>query len=178
VLLRLLWFFLGNQWANWRQFIPTTKERWQGLKATGKYYTFRAWSPIPYVGHNPLAGAAYAVVYAMAIVEIITGLVLYSKTLGSSTLNFFVGWIPRIIDIQWLREIHFLIMFGFWAFFIHHIYTAILVAVEEQNGIMESIFSGYKFIPEEELRKELLSEDAALTAQPAAASEEKTPTPV
>jgi Ni/Fe-hydrogenase 1 B-type cytochrome subunit len=178
VLLRLLWFFLGNQWANWRQFIPTTKERWQGLKATGKYYTFRAWSPIPYVGHNPLAGAAYAVVYAMAIVEIITGLVLYSKTLGSSTLNFFVGWIPRIIDIQWLREIHFLIMFGFWAFFIHHIYTAILVAVEEQNGIMESIFSGYKFIPEEELRKELLSEDAALTAQPAAASEEKTPTSV
>ncbi|MFZ3332193.1 MAG: hypothetical protein WA197_16280, partial [Candidatus Acidiferrales bacterium] len=53
---------------------------------------------------------------------------------------------------------HFLVMFGFWMFFIHHLYTAILVSVEEENGVMESIFSGYKFIPEHELREAIEEE--------------------
>ena len=112
VLLRLVWFFLGNRWSHWNQFIPTTRKRFANLIAVGRYYGFMAWSPVRYIGHNPMAGAAYAVVYAMAIVEIVTGLALYSQTLGSKVLTFFVGWIPRLIDIQWLREIHFLIMFG------------------------------------------------------------------
>jgi len=49
-------------------------------------------------------------------------------------------------------------MFGFWMFFIHHLYTAILVSVEEENGVMESIFSGYKFVPEDELREAIAEE--------------------
>ena len=43
-------------------------------------------------------------------------------------------------------------------FFIHHLYTAILVSVEEENGVMESIFSGYKFVPEQELRNAIAEE--------------------
>jgi Ni/Fe-hydrogenase 1 B-type cytochrome subunit len=49
-------------------------------------------------------------------------------------------------------------MFGFWMFFIHHLYTAILVSIEEENGVMESIFSGYKFVPEYELREAIAEE--------------------
>ena len=105
-----------------------------------------------------MAGAAYAAVFGMAIVEIITGLALYSQVLGSRMLSFFVGWIPHVVDIQWLREIHFLVMFGFWMFFIHHLYTAILVSIEEENGVMESIFSGYKFVPEHELQEAIAEE--------------------
>ena len=154
IIIRGVWFFIGNRWSRWDQFIPTTKKRLQQLVAVGKYYGFMAWSPVRFIGHNPMAGAAYAVVYAMVITEVITGLVLFSLTVHSPILTFFVGWIPTIIDIQWLREIHFLFMFGFWMFFIHHIYTAILVSVEEENGLMDSIFSGYKFIPESELLEE------------------------
>ncbi|MEI9977607.1 MAG: Ni/Fe-hydrogenase, b-type cytochrome subunit [Edaphobacter sp.] len=154
ILVRMYWFFFANRWSHWNQYIPTTKKRLANLIAVGKYYGFMAWSPVRYIGHNPMAGAAYAVVYAMAIVEIITGLALYSQILGNRVLSFFVGWIPRVIDIQWIREIHFIIMFGFWMFFIHHIYTAILVSVEEENGLMDSIFSGYKFVPKEELLRD------------------------
>jgi len=139
----------------------------------GKYYTFLAWSPVRYIGHNPLAGLAYAIVYAMAIVEIVTGVVLYANILGSRYLTVLVGWIPRLIDIQYLREIHFLIMFGFWAFFIHHIYTAILVSVEEQDGLMDSIFSGYKFVPEHELEDDLAVQELQPDAEPAPATRER-----
>jgi len=154
LLIRMVWFFIGNQWSRWDQFIPTTKKRLKQLVSVGKYYGFMAWSPVPFIGHNPMAGAAYTVVYGMAVVEVLTGLALYAQILHNSVLNFFVGWLPRLIDIQWLREIHFLIMFGFWMFFIHHIYTCILVAVEEENGLLDSIFSGYKFVPERELKEE------------------------
>jgi Ni/Fe-hydrogenase 1 B-type cytochrome subunit len=107
----------------------------------------------------------------MAIVEIITGFVLYANILGSRLLTFLVGRIPRLIDIQYLREIHFLIMFGFWMFFIHHLYTAILVSVEEQDGLMDSIFSGYKFVPEHELRDDLAVQELQPDAVPDAKSE-------
>ncbi len=158
VLIRVVWMFLGNQWSQWDQFIPTTKKRLKDLVETLRYYGFMTWSPRPHIGHNAAAGAAYAAVFGMAFVEILTGLALYSRVLGSRTLTFFLGWIPRVMDIQWLREIHFLVMFGFWMFFIHHLYTAILVSIEEEDGVMESIFSGYKFVPEHELREAIAEE--------------------
>jgi Ni/Fe-hydrogenase 1 B-type cytochrome subunit len=151
VAIRMYWFLFANRWSHWNQYIPTTRKRLANLVAVGKYYLFMAWSPVRYIGHNPLAGASYGVIYLLAILEIVTGFVLYSQILGSRLLSSAVGWIPRFIDIQWLREIHFVIMFVFWMFFIHHVYTAILVSIEEENGLMDSIFSGYKFVPEEEL---------------------------
>jgi len=159
VLIRVIWMFAGNRWASWDQLIPTTKKRVIDFIDTARYYGFMKWSPTPHIGHNAMAGAAYAAVYGMAIVEVITGFTLYSQVLGSSVLSFFFGWIPRFVDIQWLREIHFILMFGFWMFFIHHLYTAILVSIEEENAVMESIFSGYKFVPEHELQEALEEED-------------------
>jgi Ni/Fe-hydrogenase 1 B-type cytochrome subunit len=173
IMVRFFWFFYANRWAHWNQYIPTTKKRWANLRAVGKYYAFLAWSPVRYIGHNPMAGAADAVIYGMAVVEILTGLALYSQIVHSKLLSFFVGWIPHLIDIQWLREIHFLIMFGFWMFFIHHIYTAILVSVEEQDGLMDSIFSGYKFIPAEELEKDPAVVEMEPDVEPAPATRER-----
>ncbi|MGB9244010.1 MAG: Ni/Fe-hydrogenase, b-type cytochrome subunit [Candidatus Acidiferrales bacterium] len=158
VLIRIVWMFVGNRWSHWDQFIPVTRKRLKDIAETGKYYGFMVWSPTPHIGHNALAGASYAVIYILAIFEVLTGLALYSRILGNRLLSFFVGWLPRLIDIQWLREIHFLIMFVFWMFFIHHLYTAILVSIEEENGVMESIFSGYKFVPEHEFRDAMLEE--------------------
>lgn len=173
VVIRIVWMFIGNSWSHWDQLIPTTKKRLNDFIETAKYYGFMIWSPSPHIGHNAMAGAAYAAVFGMALVEIITGLALYSQILGNRILLFFFGWIPRVIDIQWLREIHFLVMFGFWMFFIHHLYTAILVSVEEENGVMESIFSGYKFVPEHELREAMeegMLEDWELEPQKTPAS--------
>ena len=177
MLVRLVWFFIGNKWANWNQFIPTSKKRLKGFVAVGKYYGFMAWKPVSYIGHNPVAGFAYLVIYAMVITEILTGFALFSFVVGSPTLTFLIGWLPRLINIQYLREIHFFIMFGFWMFFIHHIYTAILVSIEEQSGLMDSIFSGFKYVPEDHLAHDLAEtdgpEEAAREAAAVSASSHK-----
>ena len=100
------------------------------------------------MGHNPLAGATYSVIYALMLIEILTGLALYNHILGSKVLGFFIGWLPLLINVRYLREIHFLIMFAFCAFVIHHVYSAVLIGIEERSGLVDGIFSGYKFFSE------------------------------
>jgi Ni/Fe-hydrogenase 1 B-type cytochrome subunit len=91
--------------------------------------------------------------FILMFVEILTGLALYSYTVSSRVLTFFIGWLPRLIDISYLRLGHFLIMFAFFIFVIHHVYSAVLVSLEERNALVESIFTGYKFVPEAEIRE-------------------------
>jgi Ni/Fe-hydrogenase 1 B-type cytochrome subunit len=165
VVVRIIWMFIGNRWSRWDQFIPTTKARIKDFLETGRYYGYMSWAPPRHVGHNAIAGFSYAAVYGMAIVEILTGLALFSNVLGNRTLAFFIGWLPRLIDLQWLREIHFLVMFGLWAFFVYHVYMAMLVSVEEENGVMESIFTGYKFLSESELRQARTAVDGVANEQ-------------
>jgi len=154
ILLRICWMFMGNQWARWNQFVPTQRGRWTNMARTAQFYSFLRWRPIPTIGHNALAGAAYTVVYALAVIEILTGLALYSHILGSRFWAALTGWPLRLIDIQYVREIHFILMFAFWMFFLHHIYSSLLISSEEKAGVMESIFSGYKFVSEDDLRRE------------------------
>jgi len=149
VLARIYWMFRGNRWARWNQFVPVRRERWRNLVETLKYYTFFRWRSPALAGHNALAGATYAVVYALALLEIVTGLALFSHVLGSRFWTIVTGWPLLLMDVQHIREIHFLGMFGFWIFFVHHIYSAVLISSEERTGTMESIFSGCKFLPPE-----------------------------
>ncbi len=154
-MVRTYWFFAGNRFANWKQFIPVQRTRWTDARAMLKYYGFLRWEPVPEIGHNALAGVAYCWVWALCIIQIITGFVLLNGFLGTSpVLNFFVGWIPRVIDIQWIRATHYFCMFAFGAFFIHHIYSAMVISMEERSGLMDSIFTGYKFVPEYEIDRE------------------------
>jgi Ni/Fe-hydrogenase 1 B-type cytochrome subunit len=149
VLLRFYWFIKGNRWAYWRSFLPVDAWWRKGLIRQIKYYLFLNPHPDSEVGHNPLAALTYLVIYGLMIVEIATGLVLYNHILGSPFLGFFVNWIPGIINIRYIREIHFFIMFAFFAFVIHHVYSAVLIGIEERSGLVGGIFSGYKFFPAE-----------------------------
>jgi Ni/Fe-hydrogenase 1 B-type cytochrome subunit len=152
-LLRTYWFFVGNEWSRWHAFVPIRRQQWRGMGSMVAYYTFFRRNIAHHVGHNALAGATYMVMFVLMFVEILTGLALYSYTVSSRVLTFFIGWLPRWIDISYLRLLHFCIMFAFFIFVIHHVYSAVLVSWEERNSLIESIFTGYKFIPEAELRE-------------------------
>ena len=113
----------------------------------GKYYTFRRRHPAPYAGHNHLAGLAYSVVSVGLFAQILHGP-------AAVRLDHAVRPHPRPVrlghsvpgGIQTVRMLHYIITFLFFAFAIHHVYSAILVDIEERTGVMSSIFSGYKNI--------------------------------
>jgi len=157
-LLRLYWFFMGNSWANWRAFMPVHRRQWRGMGRMVAYYSFLRKDLVHQVGHNALAGVTYLLMFTFMLIEIITGLTLYTQVRGKWALGWLFNWVPGVFDIQHIRLTHFCVMFAFFAFVIHHVYSAVLVSWEERNGLIESIFTGYKFVPKAELE-----EDAVLS---------------
>ena len=152
---RMYWFFKGNFWARWSAYIPIHREQWRGMGSMLEFYSFLRFEPGHRVGHNPLAALTYFVIYLLFLVEILTGLALYSRVVGNPVLTQFIGWLPLLIDPQYLREIHYFLMFVFFSFVIFHVYLSVLVSIEEENGLLDSIFSGWKFVPAGELRHEV-----------------------
>jgi len=151
---RVYWFFAGNKWARWPQFVPIRRRQRQSLVDMLRYYLFLRREPVSRIGHNPLAAAMYSIVYALLLVEILTGLALYNHILHSKVLGVFIDWLPFLISVRYLREIHFLVMFALAGFVIHHVYSAVLVGIEERSGLMGAIFSGYKFFPESKAKED------------------------
>jgi len=150
-LVRVYWFFVGNRCARWSGFLPIRKRQWREIGGMVRYYTFMRWRPVHKVGHNALAMLAYSFIFLLLLVSILTGFVLFSWTAETSTLKALFGWVARWAGIQHIRLVHYCLMFIFLAFMIHHVYSAVLVSIEERNGLLESIVTGYKFIPEWEL---------------------------
>lgn len=154
-LLRVYWFFKGNFWSRWSAYVPIHRKQWEGMGEMLEFYLFMRFDPGRRVGHNPLAALTYFIIYLLIFVEIVTGLALYGWVLGNPVVHQFIGWLPLLIDIRYLRTIHFFLMFVFFAFVIFHVYASVLVSLEEENGLLDSIFSGWKFVPAGELRHEV-----------------------
>lgn len=151
VAVRFYWGFVGNSFSSWGQIIPHRREQFYWLKEMGKYYAFRRRHPVPYTGHNHLAGLAYTVVSIGLFAQVLTGFLLFGWIMQDGIFHVFFGWGNSLPGgIQGVRTLHNLLTFLFFAFAIHHVYSAILVDIEERNGVLSSIFSGYKNIRTEQ----------------------------
>jgi Ni/Fe-hydrogenase 1 B-type cytochrome subunit len=152
VLARILWMFLGNEYARWTQFIPTTRERWTQLWGTFMFYTFLRRNAPPVAGHNPLAGATYVVVFALYGAMIGTGLALQSASAAPGSIGHaFRFLVPLFGGFQTARWIHHVGMWLLLGFFVHHLMSALTMSLSERTGTIESIFSGIKFMRRENL---------------------------
>lgn len=144
VLFRIYWAFMGNRYAHWDQFIPASRARLTALWRMIRYYTFTRREPPPEIGHNPLAGATYVGLYVLFILQIATGFALYSEGFHSGIWVTLFGWMITLFGAQPLRLIHAIIMFLILAFTIHHVYSAVLIDIEERSGLVSSIITGTK----------------------------------
>jgi len=79
--------------------------------------------------------------------QVITGMLLIGWIMPTGPIHALFGWSSIVPGgIMTVRTIHYIVTFLFFAFMIHHVYSAILVDIEERVGVMSSIFSGYKNI--------------------------------
>lgn len=149
---RSAWLFLGNACARWDQFIPVRRERRADVGQMLRWYLFVLRQPPGYVGHNPLAGATYALVFLVELLMITTGLSLYSAGAPLwSPMEWFRFLIPILGGMPNARWIHHVGMWALLGFTVHHVYSAVLMSQVEANATVESIVSGYKFVPEEDV---------------------------
>ena len=153
VLARVTWMFTGNKYAHWDKFIPVHRPRRSGLWPTLKFYLFALRKPPGFVGHNPLAGLTYTLVFGLYFAAIATGLAMYSASAGvGSPMRAFTFLIPFAGGLQTARWIHHIVMWLLLGFTVHHVYSGVLMSSVEANATMESIFSGFKFVPREDLQ--------------------------
>ncbi len=144
VLFRVYWAFVGNRYSHWRGLLPVTAAQRRGLRDTLRYYFYRRRHPVPMNGHNPLAGLAYVLLYAFFVVSILSGLGLFAWVSRIPAWRTLFGWTWSVLPIEQLRLLHFLLMFLFVGFAIHHVYSSVLFDVEEHNGELSSMVTGYK----------------------------------
>jgi Ni/Fe-hydrogenase 1 B-type cytochrome subunit len=143
---RIVWMFLGPRRSGWRQFIPISRRRLRDLLATAKFYALLRPTPPRTIGHNPLAGLSYIAVYGMCCLMIATGFALYSVS-SHSYMKMWDFLLPVFHGAQGARWLHHVTMWLLIIFFIAHMFFSSMTSRSEKNGTIDSIFSGYKFLP-------------------------------
>lgn len=152
VLARIAWMFLGNRYARWNKMLPVGPHRRRALLPTIQFYLFLRRRPPGFIGHNPAAGMAYTAIFTLYLAAIATGLALYAISApAGSPMRWFGALLPWMGGAQIARWIHHVVMWLLLGFACHHVYSGLLMSQLERNATMESIFSGYKFVPREDL---------------------------
>jgi Ni,Fe-hydrogenase I cytochrome b subunit len=90
-LIRIYWLFAGNQYAQWRAMVPITKAQWKNIIDQFLFYVFLRKEAPRAIGHTGLAALSYIGIFALFLVEVLTGLP-YSQShraiWGSSGMAF------------------------------------------------------------------------------------------
>lgn len=142
---RTYWLFRGNKFARWQAFIPTNRRHLNEFRTQTAWYVFMRRELPGILGHNALAAGTYLVVFFLFGIQVLTGFALEAQH-GNPQLVGLFGWVVDTLGgVQMIRLIHHLVMWFILEFMIHHVYSGLLVDHIEKNGLMSSIFSGFKF---------------------------------
>jgi len=146
VIIRVYWAFVGNKYACYKVWFPFSGEKMSEFVNALKFYSFMSRKPPYTVGHHALAGFTYLIVYMMFLFEIISGFALYSVNHKGAIWYALGGWLTASMALQMIRLYHHLVMYVLLAFTLIHVYFAWYSDSREKNGLMLSIFTGYKFL--------------------------------
>ena len=147
---RTVYLLAGNRFVRWTAFIPTNRKQFTELFRQAGFYGFVR-SEIPKVlGHNQLAAAAYLALFALLLVETVTGFAL-DGLMGAEPGATAFAWLRELLGPQMLRLVHHLTMWLILAIALFHVYSCVLVDHIENVGVVTSMFTGYKFPTREEV---------------------------
>jgi|Deesub1362B_J571_1020462.scaffolds.fasta_scaffold00142_13 Ni/Fe-hydrogenase 1 B-type cytochrome subunit len=147
LIVRLYWAFVGNRYASWRVWFPFTAQQRRDFWTALKYYLFISRKPPYAVGHTAVAGFTYLIVYLLLLFQVVSGFALHSQIKhGGFIWTLLGGWLLSVMHVQTIRLLHHLVLYVLAAFVVLHIYVAWYLDTAERNGLMGSIFGGYKFV--------------------------------
>ncbi|MDR2146102.1 MAG: Ni/Fe-hydrogenase, b-type cytochrome subunit [Tannerella sp.] len=154
-LFRIYWGFVGNRFANWKNFIPLTKKQWQELWEVVKVDVFMIKNkPVDSIGHNTLASLTYFLLFLAFLLQCVTGFGMYAKMSTSFLPKLFAWIVPLLGGDLAVRNLHHILMWFFIIFSIAHVYLVAYHDYIERRGITSSMIGGWKFIEEGAAAKE------------------------
>ena len=154
MLARIYWGFVGNRYANWKQFIPTSRKWITDVIEVLKVDILQTQvQGHIHVGHNRLAGFIYFLSFWLYGFQAVTGFALYSSMSPS--------WVGRIAaaiaspfgNDMGLRQWHHAGLWFFVIFTLVHVYLVFYHDYVEGRGTTSSMVGGWKFEREDLLKR-------------------------
>ena len=149
-LFRIYWGFVGNKYAQWRNFIPTSRRYFDEIRKVVQIDIFlKRRTEHLSVGHNALAGFMYFIVFIVSGIMAVTGFGLLSD-MSSWWFPKLFAWVPAFMGGDFaVRDWHHALMWFFVLFTIVHVYLVFYHDYVEGRGEISSMGGGWKFIEEE-----------------------------
>ena len=151
IIIRLYWSRAGNKYACICSWVPLSGKKIGDLLEDLKVYLLISKRAKSHVGHSALGGLTYLFMLGVFIFEIVSGFALYSVNHTGAIWTLLGGWLTGIMYLQTIRLWHHLFMYVIIAFTLVHVYISQFCETLEETGLITSIFTGYKFIPEKDL---------------------------
>ena len=169
---RIYWGFVGNKYADWKNFIPTNRRFFQQMWEVLKSDIFQT-KPGGHmsVGHNELAGFIYFFTFIASLAQVITGFALYEPMSDSWFAGLFSWVVPLFGADSYVRNIHHILMWFFILFTIIHVYLVFYHDYVEGRGEISSMGGGWKFIEEDAFEAHQKREAEEKAAEEKAAAE-------
>ncbi|PSR11049.1 MAG: Ni/Fe-hydrogenase, b-type cytochrome subunit [Bacteroidetes bacterium] len=147
---RFYWSFVGNKYANWRNFFSFNRRFFRRIARVLKLdILLLDGQADAAVGHNALAGLSYFVLFLASLVMIFTGFGMYAD-MSTWWLPQLFAWVPGAAGGDYLlREIHHATMWLIIVFVLIHLYLVFFHDRRDGLGETSSMISGYKFVEEE-----------------------------
>ncbi|HEU5050562.1 MAG TPA: Ni/Fe-hydrogenase, b-type cytochrome subunit [Gemmatimonadales bacterium] len=148
-IVRVYWLFAGNRYERWKALIPYHPRDIRNLfRQARAYLLVRPEEAPPYLGHNPLQQLSYTMLYAVALVQVVTGFAMYGQYDASSIFYRAFNWIgPLMGGMPNVRFIHHVLTWVFAIYVPIHVYMSIRADVLEHNSTISSIVSGGRMVP-------------------------------
>jgi Ni/Fe-hydrogenase 1 B-type cytochrome subunit len=149
-LFRIYWGFVGNRFADWRNFLPHTRQQFREIVNVFCVDVFQAnCTPLPSIGHNSLAGLTYFLTFLAFLFQSITGFGMYSA-MSDAWLPHRFSWIVPLMGGEFaVRQWHHVMMWFFVIFAMVHVYLVFYHDYVEARGVTSSMVGGWKFIERE-----------------------------
>jgi Ni/Fe-hydrogenase 1 B-type cytochrome subunit len=149
-LFRIYWGFVGNKYAQWRNFIPTSRRYFDEIRKVIQIdILLKRRTEHLSVGHNALAGFMYFIVFIVSGIMAITGFGLLSD-MSSWWFPKMFAWVSAFMGGDFaVRDWHHSLMWFFVLFTIIHVYLVFYHDYVEGRGEISSMGGGWKFIEED-----------------------------
>lgn len=149
---RIYWGFVGNQYASWKVFIPTSAKNLREILEVLKVDILqtRVQGPM-HIGHNRLAGTIYFMTFFVFLLQVLSGFGLYSS-MSQSLLARACAWVPSLVGGEFvLRQLHHAMLWFYITFTLVHIHLVFYHDYVEGRGTTSSMVGGWKFEREDYL---------------------------
>jgi len=145
---RIYWGFVGNQYANWKNFLPLRFAQFREVLAVLRVDILQSSNkPLVAAGHNALAYLTYFVMFLVFLFQVASGFAMYANMSNAWFPQLFTWLLPIFGGDAGLRQWHHLATWFFIIFTLIHVYLVFYHDYVEGHGVLSSMAGGWKFLP-------------------------------